>query len=229
MTHAGLIRRLLATVLARSPGHPLRVAIDGPDAAGKTTLADELASAITDRSVIRASVDGFHRPRAERSRRGSLSPEGYFLDSFDDAALVTGLLAPLGPDGDRRYRTACFDYRTDQPVPAPQRIAADNAILLVDGIFLLRHELREHWDLAVYLDVRPVETLRRALTRDLELFGDDAEITRRYMKRYLPGQQLYRDRERPLDRADIVVANDDPAHPIVMQWRDPRANASRRS
>jgi len=49
----------------------VRTAIDGPDAAGKTTLADELAVALRERGrdVIRASIDGFHRPRRERYRR----------------------------------------------------------------------------------------------------------------------------------------------------------------
>src|ERR671936_3199905 len=69
--------------------HPVRVAIDGVDAAGKTTLADELAAVLRGRGreVIRASIDGFLRPRAERYRRGELSPEGYYHDSFDYAAL----------------------------------------------------------------------------------------------------------------------------------------------
>src|ERR671937_1286035 len=58
--------------------NPVRVAIDGVDAAGKTTLADELAPVLRrrGREVVRASIDGFHRPRAERYRRGELSPEG---------------------------------------------------------------------------------------------------------------------------------------------------------
>lgn len=48
--------------------HPLRVAIDGIDAAGKTTLADELVQPVEKRGrrVIRASLDGFQHPRVER-------------------------------------------------------------------------------------------------------------------------------------------------------------------
>jgi uridine kinase len=54
------------------------VAIDGPDTAGKTTLADELADALLGRGreVVRASIDDFLRPRDERHRRGPDSPEG---------------------------------------------------------------------------------------------------------------------------------------------------------
>ena len=34
-------------------------------------------------AVFRASVDRFHRPRAERYVRGEDSAEGYYRDSFD--------------------------------------------------------------------------------------------------------------------------------------------------
>jgi hypothetical protein len=69
---------IAARIGSMTPPHPLRMAIDGIDAAGKTTLADELAELLAplDRPVIRASVDSFHRPRDERYRRfGALSPE----------------------------------------------------------------------------------------------------------------------------------------------------------
>ena len=57
----------------------LRVGIDGVDGAGKTTLADTLADALEAAgiAVIRASVDGFHHPRAVRYRLGRESPEGF--------------------------------------------------------------------------------------------------------------------------------------------------------
>lgn len=51
-------------------------------------------------------MDGFHHPREIRYRRGSLSPEGYYRDAFDYDAVHAQLLEPLGPGGDRRYRTA---------------------------------------------------------------------------------------------------------------------------
>jgi uridine kinase len=195
--------------------HPVRVAIDGPDAAGKTTLADELAAVLRarGREVIRASVDGFHRPRADRYRLGADSPEGYYRDSFDHEALRAELLDPLGPEGNREYRTAVFDFRTDSPRTEARTRAAADAVLLFDGVFLLRPELRDAWDLRVFVRVEPEESLRRALARDVELFGSRQEVELRYRMRYLPGQQLYLEDARPLDGADLVVVNDDPEAP----------------
>jgi hypothetical protein len=47
------------------------------------------------RSVIRASVDGFHNPRAVRYEGGRYSPEGYFENSYNYAALKQCFLDPL--------------------------------------------------------------------------------------------------------------------------------------
>jgi pantothenate kinase len=128
--------------------HPTRVAIDGVDAAGKTTLADALVAPIEElgRPVIRATVDGFHRPREERYRRGSDSPEGYYHDSFDYDSARGELLEQLGPGGSLRYRTATFAFPTDQFVYERLQTAQPDAILLFDGIFLMRPELNDLWD-----------------------------------------------------------------------------------
>jgi uridine kinase len=218
MARSDLLAFLVSSVEAIAVPHPVRVAVDGPDAAGKTVLADELGHALAGkgRSVIRASTDSFHRPREERYRRGPLSPEGYYEDSFDIAGIHDSLLAPLGPDGDLRYRTALFDHLEDRPVLRPLLEARRDAILIFDGVFLLRPELLPHWDYAVFVDARFDVTLQRALHRDVELLGSAAEVERRSQRRYIPGQQLYYVRANPHARADVVVVNDDPSVP---SWR----------
>lgn len=210
------VGRLAELLTATELEHPVRVAVDGVDGAGKTTLADELADAVTARGrpYIRASIDGFHRPRAERYRRGRSSPEGYYEDSFDLDAFRRELLEPLGPDGDRRYRVAIFDHRSDAHVSVPVAVAPPNAIALVDGIFLLRPEIADHWDLAIFLSVRPERGAGRALRRDRDLTAEDAAAL--FRTRYLPAQQHYLRSVRPHERADVVVLNDDPEHPEVL-------------
>ena len=196
---------------------PTRVAFDGPDTAGKTTLADELAAVLRERGrhVLRASIDGFHHPRAARYARGADSPGGYYLDSFDHDAVRATLLDPLGPAGDRRYRTAVFDHRTDRPVAAPVESAPRSALLLFDGVFLQRPELRDGFDLSIFVTVSVDEVLRRALERDVPLLGARDEVERRYRTRYIPGQRLYIADARPDAIADVLVRNDDPVAPVL--------------
>ncbi len=215
MRRSALLDQLAERLVVHRLPHPLRVAVDGPDCAGKTTLADELAVAVRARGrpVIRASIDGFHRPRAERYRQGADSPVGYYEDSFDLAALREVLLEPLGPGGSRRYRRAVFDYRSDTPRTEPPLEAPEDAVLLVDGVFLLRPELAASWDVRLFVSVAFDECLRRALDRDTALFGTRAEVERRYRSRYIPAQEHYLAAVRPTAAADLVIRNDDPASP----------------
>lgn len=209
------LEALAGLILGVHCPHPVRVAIDGPDAAGKTILADELAPLIerSGRPVIRASVDGFHRPRAERLARGPESPEGYYYDSFDYPTLRVALLDPLGPGGDGRYRRRVFDFRADEAVDSPIEVAAPDSVLLFDGVFLLRRELLALWDFSVFVAVPFSETQRRAIARDAALFGSEQAVLHRYDARYVPGQQLYFGEARPEEKADVVVDNADPDRP----------------
>jgi uridine kinase len=217
----------MGEILGLPRPHPVRIAVDGPDAAGKTTLADELAERLRARGrhVVRAGVDGFHRPRAERYRRGRDSAVGCYEDTYDLDALRRVLLDPLGPRGDRRYRVEVFDHTTDAPVSAPLLRAPTDAVVLVDGVFLQRPELDGCWDLRIYVAVADDEILRRAGWRDAAALGSIDEVLRRYRRRYLPAQRLYRKRADPLGHADIVVYNDDPAAPVMIM-KDRRAHST---
>jgi uridine kinase len=192
--------------------HPVRVAINGADAAGKTTLADELSARIGERA-IRASVDDFARPRVERYARGRFSPEGFYRDSTDLAALVERLLAPLGPGGSRGYVSRVFDVARDRVVEDDERTAPDDAVLLLDGIFLLRPELRPHLDWSVFLRVAPATCIERALHRDP---GDPDETRAVYERRYMPGQALYFEEARPERYADLVIDNERIDAPFIL-------------
>lgn len=216
-TREEILRGLASRIAAIRPPHPVRVAIDGIDAAGKTTLADELAPAIErhGRPVIRASIDGFHNPRDARYRRGSLSPEGYFHDSFNYPALIEALLQPLGPGGSLEFRRRAFDFRTDAPVAAPSESAPADAVLLLDGVFLLRRELRDYFDFSIFVRVDVAESLRRGQARDAGLFGGADEARRRYEERYIPGQQAYLATEAPERWASVILDNNDVAQPVI--------------
>ncbi len=210
-----LLDRLAEAVGSVTPAHPTRVAIDGPPAAGKTTLADELAVLLRaqGRNVIRASIEGYLFPKAQRYRRGLYSGEGCYHDSFDYDALRRVLLDPLGPGGNRRFQLAAYDRRTDTTPFQPVRTAPADAVLVFEGVFLLRPELIDRWDLSIFVSAAFEEILDRARTRDLTAYGTVTEVERRFRERYIPAQQLYFDAARPTDHADIVVHNDKPHEP----------------
>lgn len=188
-----------------------RVGVDGVDGAGKTIFADELANALRDagKNVVRVSIDGFHNPRTVRYRRGRSSPEGFWLDSYDYPRFIADVIDPFSPGGDRRYRSAVRDVATDEPADIEPTAAPEDAVLIVDGIFLHRDELAGCWDLSVFLRVEFDETFRRMALRD----GCPADPGAPENHRYLAGQQLYLAACDPESRADLVIDNTDPARP----------------
>ena len=215
---AAVLAELAEMILAVDRPHPVRVAIDGCSAAGKTTLADELAQVLrdrTDREIIRAGIDYFKRAAALRTAYPIDSPEGYYLDTWDNDAIRDRLLVPLGPGGHRRYTSGIMEPSAQRALESPIEMAADDAVLLADGAFLQRPELDDYWDLRVYVDVSFDVVLRRGIERDQQWMTSAAAAEQRYLSKYIPGERLYVDQLNPRDRAQVVVGSEDPASPIL--------------
>jgi uridine kinase len=212
---ASILTQITDLLIGRVCLHTLRVAVDGRGASGKTTFADELACAIRRRGhpAIRASVDHFLRPRAERYARGRYSAEGYYLDARDHIAIRRLLLDPLGPGGDGVYCTMSFDEGRDQPIEQMPATAAPGSILVVDGTFLQRPELRDAWDFVIFLDVSAAVAESRALERDAPRLGGLDAARALYKQRYLPAYATYEGASQPMANADAIVGHDEFAAP----------------
>ena len=204
---------------------PLKVAIDGRCASGKTVLADELASILTSSGlqVLRPSVDGFHHPRERRYRQGDYSAAGYYQDAYDYESIINLLLAPLSGDVfPALCRQVARDVRTDMPDTAlPVRVEA-GAVLLFEGLFLFRRELDKYWDFRVLVDIDAATSLRRAIERDTGILGPAEVVQRKYELRYEPAWQMYVDAERPEFKADVIVDNRDFRRPKLLRSHRPR-------
>ncbi len=189
-----------------------RVGVDGVDGAGKTTFCDELAGVLRarGREVVRASVDDFHHPRAVRWKRGPASPDGFFLDSFDYARFTADLLVPFGAG--RPFRRASHDLATDAYVDAHAEVVSPPALLLVDGIFLHRDEVVDHWDFSIFLAVDFAASVARMAQRD----GSPSDPDDPGNHRYVGGQRLYLAKCDPAARADLVIDNNDLADPRLL-------------
>ena len=115
-----------------------------------------------------ASIDGFHRPRAERYRLGRTSPEGFQ--------------------------------------------AGADTVLVFDGIFLHRPELREQWDFSIFLQVGFDVSVARFASRD----GTSPDPFAGVNQRYVEGQRRYFHDARPWRQATVVVDNTNLAEPSIV-------------
>ena len=208
-------RELLEQLVGEYAHHYARgrtaLAVDGPDGAGKTVFADDLATAFerAGSTVFRASIDDFHRPRELRYRAGRFSPEGYYRDAFDYALFRRVLLEPFRLGGSTGFQLRGFDLARDAPVESEWTTGPADAILLVDGVFLNRTELRGAWNWSVWVDATAKVRLERMVARDGVDPDPDAESNRRYSV----AQRLYVRDARPNTAADAIVDNTDPEHP----------------
>ena len=213
-----VLHDLAERVVALRPGERVAVAVDGVDGAGKTVLADQLAEVIgglgAARDVLRVSIDGFHRPRAQRIARGR-GPETFYEDSYDYAAFRRVVVDPF-----RRgepVTPAVNDVEADEPVrPAPVAVGPAT-VLLVDGIFLQRPELADVWDAVVWVEVPFTVSVPRGNAR----FGDghDPDPEAGSNRRYVEGQRLYLAAADPRARATWVLDNTDLERPVLVAPR----------
>ncbi|CAN7228002.1 uridine kinase [Microbacterium sp. LjRoot45] len=208
-----LWRSLRDEVRRDYPRGRVMVAVDGEDGAGKTRFADNLATVFAEDggAVFRASIDGFHRPRQERYARGRTSPEGFYADSYDYATFRRVLIDPFrsGAVADTGFQLAAFDVTRDEAVASEWVTAPRDAVLIVDGIFLHRPELRGIWHWSVWLDAPLDVRYERMAARD----GCDPDPASERNRRYRVGQELYLREANPRAAASAIVDNTDPAAP----------------
>src|SRR6187431_3365862 len=206
-----LWRDLRDEVRRQYRGGRVILGVDGVDGAGKTVFADGLADVFAEggSTVFRSSIDGFHRPRSERYARGRRSPEGFYLDSYDYATFRRVLLDPFRDGaqtgGSTGFQLAAFDVVRDAPVESQWVTAPRDAVLIVDGIFLHRPELRDLWNWSVWLDVPVDVAFQRMALRD----GTDPSPSAPSNARYRDGQELYLKEAQPRTEADVIVDNTD--------------------
>lgn len=214
VTPAATLWRALRDEARRTyPRGRVMIAVDGEDGAGKTRFADNLAAVFREdgSAVFRASMDDFHRPRAERYARGRTSPEGFYRDSYDEATFRRVLIDPFrsGATPDAGFQLAAFDLVRDEPRPAEWVTAPRDAVLIVDGMFLHRPELRGIWHWSIWLDAPLDVRYARMAERD----GTDPDPAAESNRRYREGQELYLKDARPRSAASVIVDNTDPAAP----------------
>jgi uridine kinase len=211
-----LLTTLSGRILGLKKASPVLVGIDGVDGSGKSMFAAHLTDYFRSQSrqAIHSSVDYFHHPRQRRHRDDKPSHMSYFEDSFNYDALKAKLLDPLTKRCDAKHCILRhFDHRIDSEVSSTPIAVADDLILIFDGIFLHRDEIRHYWDFSIWLDVPFEITYQRMSSRD----GCSADPNDARNQRWLSGQRHYLETCIPQKRASIVIDNSDFDDPKIIR------------
>jgi pantothenate kinase len=173
MTPEALIAKINATPFA---GRRRLVAVVGPPASGKSTLADRLA-AHSDR-FCSLPMDGYHLSNALLDTRDLRARKGA-PETFDAQGFVH-LVSRLKTESDVYYPT--FDRTYDMSINAKGWVSPDIETVIVEGNYLLLNRapwraLAEYWDLSIQLQVPEKILTERLINRWLD-HGLDADAAR---------------------------------------------------
>lgn len=198
------------TILATDTNRPLLVAINGKDASGKTMMADLLADYLknqTARPVVRISVDDFMNERAVRYTPSESAARSCYEYTFNFTGFVERTLKPLRSSGPWTYTEKLFDHATDTPAQSPEKSATSQTIVIIDGVFLYKRDLRDYWDIKILLETDDDVVIERGAKRDEMRLGSYEVAKQKYIDRYIASQTIYFNEEQPANVADIIINN----------------------
>jgi uridine kinase len=179
----------------------LIIGIAGGTGSGKSTVAKAIESEIGSENIALIFQDSYyadnsHLPLAERAAQNYDHP-----DAFEDTLLLEHL------NRLRRGETVfvpVYDFtrytRTDRTIPVGPK-----PVILVDGILILANpELRNCFDIKVYVDTDADTRILRRITRDIRERGRTLESVRdQYLSTVKPMHEAFVE---PSKRyADIII------------------------
>ncbi len=168
------------------------VAFDGPSGSGKSTLALNLHKLLPGSQVVDLE---FFYTEIGVDPPGGLSPEECYEQHVDWRALDSQVLRPLSRGEPGRYQL--YDWVAEQK--GDWVSVRPDGIVLIDGLYSMRPELTDAYDLTVFVDTPPAERSARLAKRP------DNPV---WVERWAVGFDWYIDHMRVMERADVVVSGE---------------------
>ena len=187
--------------------HVPLVAISGIDASGKGYVSALLARELTSRGkrVALIGIDGWlHLPAIRfSSDRPGLH---FYRHAFRFDEMFRMLIDPLVTTGSVDCQ-ADFAEETSQSYRSHHYQFQNVDLVLLEGIFLFRRDLRERYDLRIWIDCSFETALRRAVARRQEGLPPGETIAA-FESVYFPAQKAHFAHDEPRASADIVFDNE---------------------
>jgi uridine kinase len=166
---------------------PYLIAVAGPSGSGKTTVAHLLAAQLQAPVINLDSYyhDLAHEPMHVRERTNFDHPE-----SLEEELLVHHLDAIKRGE---KVRIPVYDFAVHSRVPGAFTEITPGSFLIVEGLFLLHwRQVRERFDLCVYVNVEDAICFTRRLARDIAERGRTPEsVERQYAMTVRPMMQEF--------------------------------------
>lgn len=191
------VERLVARLRSSEPA-PVLLGIDGPGGAGKSTFARHLVAQLGPGAVV-VEGDDFYRDLPETTRIALDARQGV-EEYFDWQRLRRQVLEPVRA-GERVLRYQRYDWATASMGSWVELATPD--VVVVEGVYTLRPELRDLLDVTVYVEADEATRRRRQLAR-----GQNPSA---WIERWMAAEDLYASDTAPRTVADVVVTTGCPA------------------
>ena len=183
----------IAEVVKAVNRRPCLIGIDGYSGAGKSTLARRLQERMRDATIVRK--DDFYRVLDEPVRATLDAEQGYYL-YFDWERLEQQVLQPLA-----KKQSACYQRYDWVTAELAETITIrPEGFVIVEGIYSTRPELRDYYDLRIWVQTSEAERMQRQISRN--------ENTSKWIQRWAAAETFYVERFRPGLSANIIVAGE---------------------
>ena len=169
------------------------IAIDGRSGAGKSTLAKRLHENLT--NVVVVHTDDFYREMDEIVRRKLNAEQGYY-QYFDWERLEQQVFAPLSNHQTAHYQR--YDWIKGKLAETIQ--VNPQGIIIIEGIYSIRHELRDYYDLRIWIETSEKERYRRQIAR--------GENTIEWIQRWASAEIFYIEHFDPKNTAHVIIAGE---------------------
>jgi uridine kinase len=181
------------------------VGIDGLGGSGKSTIVDSLKLQLQNENYhpYILHVDDFIHPKHIRYDKSKEQWYCYYNTQWRYDYLVDEILSPIKRGDKIDKLIELYDKENDRYV-IEQIYIPHGSVLILEGIFLQRKEIKNYLDFTIYLDVPQGVRLNRVLTRD-EYIGGLDEIKCKYERRYFPAEEKYILEYSPIENADFIL------------------------
>ena len=187
------------------PKYTFIVGIDGLGGAGKSTISESICDLLCSEkyNVTILHIDDFIHPRNIRYNDNYPEWECYYNLQWRYDYLKNDIIKPMknGSDfiGDIELYDKDHDSYFSQNIYVP-----NGSIVIIEGIFLQRQELKGIFDFMIYIDVPQEIRLDRVLERD-GYIGNKDQIKEKYDNRYFPAEHHYVNTCMPEANADYII------------------------
>lgn len=182
------------------------IGIDGLGGAGKSTFSNSLKLQLEDENISSyiLHIDDFIHPKYIRYDTFKEEWYCYYNTQWRYDYLVKEILLPIRNGETIDKPIEIYDKENDR-YTMQQIYIPYGSVLILEGVFLQRTELKDYLDFTIYLDVPREVRLNRVLARDGYIGGVE-EIKSKYEKRYFPAEEKYIFEYSPIENADFVLS-----------------------